>query len=467
PKSLRTQLYQVEINALPVPSMRGNGGAVASWGNRLVLALRSGEIHIQMEDGSFARLDVAPVLDLAAQDAAKPNPGYGVKALEVEETDGGLRLYVSHTAIDTEKSCFTMTLSSVDVSLDSGAPVADGAWRDVWASAPCMPAETNPFPLAAGGAMDITPDGRMLLSVGDFAFDGVDYRVDTLVAQDDGSDYGKVVEIDLDTGEHTRVAKGMRNSSGLLALGDGRVFEVEHGYRGGDELNQILPGGNYGWPLDTYGTVYSTYEWPHAEELGRHDRFDKPMFAWSPSIAVSAMAEAAGDEFPLWENDLLVGSLKAFTLHRVVIAEGRVILVEPIKVGARIRDMTVLEDGRIVLMLDAVPYLGVLTRGADPSKDDLAEIPQVMVQCRQCHAVHPTDLAGSAPRIHGMIKRYRVAQATGFDYSPALLEHRGKVWTEDLMVSYLMGELAPGSSMPLQGLTRSEAREVVEYLTVE
>ncbi|MEM7724637.1 MAG: PQQ-dependent sugar dehydrogenase, partial [Pseudomonadota bacterium] len=419
-----TQLYPVRITTLPAPLVRGNGGSLEAVGNDLFLLVRTGQLYHRPEDAdAFRLIDVPPPLDIAAQTAIRPNPAFGVKSLAITDSDDGLRVYAAHTYVDQDRACNGLALSRLALRSAAGGFAPLGTWDTVWRSTPCIPQTDNALPLASAGAFQIDNDGSIVLSVGDFGFDGIDYTTDLPVAQDPASDYGKVVRIDPETGAARHLARGVRNSSGLAIMSDGRIFEVHHGYRGGDELNLVREGANYGWPFVTYGARYATYDWPLSDTPGRHPDFVKPVFAWSPSPAVSALAEADGAEFPLWQGDLLMGSLKAHTLHRIVFDGNRVVLVEPIEIGARIRDMTVLADGRIAMLFDGRPYIGVLERRPEVALAGPTEPPDSLKPCAVCHALYPNQPALAAPRLDSILKR-AIADGRGYPYSPALLAHR-------------------------------------------
>lgn len=95
----------------------------------------------------------------------------------------------------------------------------------------------------------------MHLASGDYSWDGV--YADDVIAQKDEFDYGKVIEINVETRVAKQISKGHRNTQGIAIDRLGDLWTVEHGHRGGDELNRIVEGADYGWPSVTLGTRYS------------------------------------------------------------------------------------------------------------------------------------------------------------------------------------------------------------------
>ncbi len=146
---------------------------------------------------------------------------------------------------------------------------------------------------------------------------------------------------------------GHRNPQGMtLEPATGEVWIHEHGPQGGDEVNVLLPGANYGWPVITYGREYGTGA-PIGEGTRRPDVVD-PLRVWIPSIAPSGMAFYDGDLFPAWRGDLLVGALRARTLVRLP-RRGRTITGEERMLTGtvgRIRDVRVGPDGAVYLLTD-------------------------------------------------------------------------------------------------------------------
>ena len=144
---------------------------------------------------------------------------------------------------------------------------------------------------------------------------------------------------------------GHRNAQGLAVHPLTRqLWEAEHGPRGGDEVNIILKGHNYGWPVITYGKNYSgtiISRFTHKEGM------DQPVFHWTPSIAVCGIAFYDGDQFPEWKNNLLATSLKFERLHRIELDGLNMVKDEIIyEPGSRVRDVEIGPNGMIYVALE-------------------------------------------------------------------------------------------------------------------
>jgi glucose/arabinose dehydrogenase len=202
-----------------------------------------------------------------------------------------------------------------------------------------------------GGRLRFGPDRRLYITIGDAA--------NTSLAQDLSSYAGKILRIDTD-GTSPRdnpfsspvFSYGHRNPQGLAVHPEtGAVWVEEHGPRGGDEVNVVTAGTNYGWPVITYGRAYSGLSIGEGSEK---PGMAQPIYYWVPSISPSGMAFYQGDAFPQWQGDLFVGALSGELLARLEL-DGEVVTQEERLlegVLGRIRDVRVGPDGYLYLLTD-------------------------------------------------------------------------------------------------------------------
>jgi glucose/arabinose dehydrogenase len=254
----------------------------------------------------------------------------------------------------------------------------------------------------AGGRLAFAPPDTLVLASGDYNLDGV-YGPGA-AAQDPSMDYGKVIEINLGTGAATIVSSGHRNMQGISFDHDGKLWVVEHGMRGGDEINHVVAGENYGWPKETLGTLYNKMPWPSGHSYGRHEQFRSPTFAWLPSVAPSGLTLIDGFH-ETWDRDLLMSTLRLQSLYRIRIEDERVKFAERIFVGKRIRYVQQHSDGRIVLWTDdhemiflTIDEEGFITEFIDDHFDEAGysvtarqNIQDALESCMQCHSFDPGD----------------------------------------------------------------------------
>ncbi len=206
-----------------------------------------------------------------------------------------------------------------------------------------------------GSRIAITADGSLFFGIGD--------RGDADRAQDPEDHAGKIMHINPDgsavTGNPGGQAlpevwsSGHRNPQGLtIDPVDNRLYTVEHGARGGDEINAPQAGNNYGWPVISYGKHYSGAEIGIGQSA---DGYEQPLHYWDPSIAPGALAIYRGPMFPEWDGDFLVAALKYQLLARIERSDDGTIGAEERMLGGdygRIRDVKVAPDGSILLVTD-------------------------------------------------------------------------------------------------------------------
>ncbi len=213
-----------------------------------------------------------------------------------------------------------------------------------------------------GGRIAIAKDGTLFVSTGD--------RSDSppwAVAQDLGSHLGKILHITIDgapapdnpflgkPGVLPEIwAYGIRNAEGMaFDPATGKLWENEHGPRGGDELNIIERGKNYGWPIVAHGIDYP------GDAIGTgitaKDGLEDPVYYWDPVIAPSGLAFYTGNLFPEWRGSMFVGGLRARMLDRLKIQNDKVVAEEALlaELGARIRDVRVGPDGAVYVLTDS------------------------------------------------------------------------------------------------------------------
>ena len=215
-----------------------------------------------------------------------------------------------------------------------------------------------------GSRLVFAPDGRLFVTVGERSDNAT--RVH---AQDLDSGFGKVFRIEPDGGipsDNPFVGKagaqgaiwsyGHRNMQCATLDGQGRLWTVEHGPRGGDELNRPEPGRNYGWPDVTYGAEYSGR--PVGQGLTRKEGTEQPVYYWDPVIAPSGMAYHDGRMFPSLRGAFLVGGLVSEGIVILRMSGDRVASEERIPLGVRTRDVKVGPDGAVYAVTERDPAAG-------------------------------------------------------------------------------------------------------------
>jgi len=230
----------------------------------------------------------------------------------------------------------------------------------IFRSIPAMPSKR--LGAKTGGRIAIGPDGNLFMTTGD--------RSDSPpwdVAQKLDNHLGKVIRITPEgkpapgnpfigqPGVLPEIwAYGVRSPEGLtFDPKTGRLWQVDHGPRGGDELNIIEKGKNYGWPVVVHGIDYPGTD--IGEGVTRKDGMVDPVYYWDPVIAPSGLAFYTGNLFPQWKNSLFVGGLRGAMLDRLEIVNDKVVGEEPLltELRTRIRDVRVAPDGAVYVWTDS------------------------------------------------------------------------------------------------------------------
>ena len=209
------------------------------------------------------------------------------------------------------------------------------------------------------------PDRSLLMSIGDGGNPPVRFAGENIrnQAQNPGTHFGKIVRLRDDGTPHPDNpfagqpgarpevwTLGHRNIQGMTRdPASRRVWANEHGSRGGDELNVIEGGGNYGWPVVTYSYEY----WgPRISDESSRPGIVEPKLVWTPSKAPSGLALYTGQDFPQWRGDLFSGALKAQQIRRIRLEGTRVVGEEKLTIGRRVRDVRQGPDGHLYLLTD-------------------------------------------------------------------------------------------------------------------
>ena len=213
----------------------------------------------------------------------------------------------------------------------------------------------------SGGRLVFAPDGMLFVTMGERSI--LPGRVQ---AQDLASDFGKIARIDRDgvpakgnpfvgkAGARAEIwSSGHRNVLSAALDARGRLWEVEMGPQGGDELNLVGAGKDYGWPTISYGEEYSGK--PIGRGITIAPGLEQPVYYWDPTISPAGMAIHSGKGMPEWRGDIFIGGLSAKSLVRLVMKGDRVVGEERLLTerGDRVREVVEGPDGALYLLTDA------------------------------------------------------------------------------------------------------------------
>jgi glucose/arabinose dehydrogenase len=305
----------------------------------MLVTERPGRLRV-IRDGQLAPEPVAGLPEIAAGGQG----GLMDVALDPDFADNGL-IYLSYAA----ESLFQRGTEVARARLDEGQLVD----LEIILEAGPKSRGGRHF----GSRLTFGPDGMLYVTAGE--------RGDPDRAQDLDDLAGSVIRIATDgtvppdnpfvgrDGARAEIySYGHRNPQGLAVHPEtGALWSIEHGPRGGDELNLLSPGANYGWPVITYGESYAGF--PIGEGTSKPG-LEQPLRSWVPSISPSGLAFYTGDAFPAWRGDLVLGARSGRALVRLELDGDRVVHEERLleDLGARIRDVRSGPDGFLYLLTD-------------------------------------------------------------------------------------------------------------------
>lgn len=357
PTELRTQAGAVSVE--PLARLDNPWGMAYLPGGRLLITEKPGRLRIFSNGQLSAPIAGVPRVDYKAQGGlldVAVDPGFARNGL----------VYLSYAEPAPQQPAnarepgdprFGAFIDTTDVTLKGGAVARarlDGnQLRDVrviWRQTPKAIGRGH-----FGGRLVFAPDGKLFITSGD--------RMRFDPAQDLASSIGKIVRINADgsipadnpfasrAGAGRDVwSYGHRNQLGAaINPASGQLWIHEMGPLGGDEVNVVTPGRNYGWPRVNNGDNYDGSPIPdHATSKA----YELPVQSWTPSISPSGMAFYAGQRFPQWRGNVLLGGLSSMALFRLTVDGTKVTAVETIAVGRRIRDVIEAPDGAVLVLSD-------------------------------------------------------------------------------------------------------------------
>ncbi len=446
-------LSGVQLNAdLPIAA---GGGGIAVIGDQVVIGDRLDRFFIYNRQKNIARKAKYPPLPSFREEFFSwgkfgRSELFRLHDVEFAETGSKGYLIASHETFDGEVQSTRLAVHRLEIDPDTLSAI--GGWELVFQTRP-LPLGDDYFAHGGGGRLAVYGD-FVYLTIGDYNHDGVFLPMSPAdPSQAETSDLRWIVRLNIETGARENISFGHRNPQGLTITPNGMVLSTEHGPRGGDELNIIVRGRNYGWPHVSLGVDYPAYAWPNNKSQGRHEGYEAPVFAWVPSVGVSNLIDIENFS-ERWDGDLLVGSLKAASLYRLRLNGEKITYGEPIWIGQRIRDLAQLPDGTIVLWTDQTQLLFLTIDSEQLADNKFGGVPVFSTKldkCFQCHHLGPTNPSHPAPSLSNIVGR-KVASDKQFDKYSTAMKELGGVWSRKRLTMFLTDPagFAPGNAMAME-----------------
>lgn len=349
--------------SVPVQSVTITDKLTRPWS---VALLPDGRYLVTQKAGTLRIVDKAGVLS---------DPFAGVPAV-VATGQGGLLDVALDPGFQSNKRIF-FVFTQARAEGTSGLAVARATLDErskslkdvkvIYAVQPAVPVAQSS---QQGGRIAIARDGTLFVTIGDRSTRGP-----WLKAQDMTTALGKIIRITAD-GTPARGnpflntpgvlpeiwSAGHRNQHGIAFDASGQLWEAEHGPRGGDELNIIQPGKNYGWPVIVHGIDYTGR--PIGEGITAKEGLEQPQYYWDPVIAPSGLAFYSGKLIPQWNGSVLVPALRGQQISRLTLNNGKVVAEEPLfsDENMRFRDVRVDREGAVVALTEDGKLLRIVPK---------------------------------------------------------------------------------------------------------
>lgn len=289
---------------------------------------RAGSSSERIDDSRFAITDIAVM----------------------RESANTLELVISYPRYDRTKECVSVVLYSYSANIGIKPSLKRGKlWFN---SKPCVPISAVQH---ASGRIATIDKKSLYLTVGDLGYTEIGNR-------DKRGDLGSVFKIS--ASKVVKISSGHRNAQGILRIGKD-LYISEHGPRGGDELNLIETGGDYGWPFVTYGEPYSSGDYVKPTNTGTHEGYIKPLYNWVPSVAPTELIQLPASKFwGPWSSYIVMGTLKDEALIFIEMLDRRQVgKVVKVNVNERVRDLDLSIGGSIIATTDSGKLLVINLAG--------------------------------------------------------------------------------------------------------
>jgi glucose/arabinose dehydrogenase len=259
-------------------------------------------------------------------------------------------ILISYPIYNRAEKCVQVKVTAYQLTLTENLRLSK--IKDWFTSKPCVPVSAVQH---AAGRLEVIDNKSAYLTIGDLGFK----KIGNKSAR---GDLGSVFKISGNKVE--KISSGHRNQQGIVLIGE-NLYTSEHGPRGGDELNIIKKGVDYGWPVVTYGERYGFFDYVKPTRPGTHDGYEEPLYYWVPSVAPTELIQLPkNSSWGGWSEQLVMGTLAHKSLIFIELDdEERVGEVFTVYLGERIRDLEVNTGGTIYATADSGKLL-VITPAA-------------------------------------------------------------------------------------------------------
>ena len=297
-----------------------SGGELFIWNQERKSLTRAGSFipsKARMFDSRFAINDIA-VLSQSATSA---------------------RLLISYPRLGSSRSCVEIAVDELVLDRKRQKARFVSQW---FVTSPCVPISAVQH---TAGRFEVIDKNSVYVTIGDLGYSKIGNRAVR-------GDLGSVFKLTARSAE--KISEGHRNPQGIVLYNKDTLLISEHGPRGGDEINLVKKGNDYGWPFVTHGQPYGSGDYVKPTKTGTHAGYVEPITYWVPSIAPTELVQLPTQGWGEWNSALVLGTLREEVLVFIRLNQKYELLdTRRVDVGQRIRDLDVLSNGSLIMSTDA------------------------------------------------------------------------------------------------------------------
>ena len=335
--NLQIRVDDVKTSTTSGGSMRGAGLAVLSNDELLLGGGKTGgEIFLY----NLSNKKLTKLASLISANRRVNDSRFAINDIAVlSQSQSAANLLISYPRLGLQRDCAEVVVENVNYDRINQKINRVKTWL---VTKPCVPISAVQH---TSGRFAVIDSKSAYVTIGDLGYTQISNRKKR-------GDLGSIFKVS--STSVSKFSQGHRNAQGILLYNGKDLLAAEHGPRGGDELNLIKAGSDYGWPFVTYGQPYGSGDYVRPTKTGTHAGFVEPLKYWVPSIAPTELVQLPKSGWGDWSNQLVLGTLREQVLVFMAIDERFVVTnTVNVDIGERIRDLEVLSTGELVATTDS------------------------------------------------------------------------------------------------------------------
>lgn len=335
--NLQIRVDDVKTSTTSGGNMRGAGLAVLSNDELLLGGGKTGgEIFLY----NLSSKKLTKLASLISANRRVNDSRFAINDIAVlSQSQSAANLLISYPRLGLQRDCVEVVVENVNYDRINQKIKRVKTWL---VTKPCVPISAVQH---TSGRFAVIDSKSAYVTIGDLGYTQISNRKKR-------GDLGSIFKVS--STSVSKFSQGHRNAQGILLYNGKDLLAAEHGPRGGDELNLIKAGSDYGWPFVTYGQPYGPGDYVRPTKTGTHAGFVEPLKYWVPSIAPTELVQLPKSGWGDWSNQLVLGTLREQVLVFIAIDERFAVTnTVNVDIGERIRDLEVLSTGELVATTDS------------------------------------------------------------------------------------------------------------------